>query len=108
MNIHHFLLSHSGSVLEFSSEQAALIAAGTSRLPEFAAQKVRYLQISLDSSAETEIRVQTAGASIGFDADGKMIVAEAATPGALISTFEHDTCVQWALKAVSRAPVTFH
>lgn len=108
MQIRHFVLTASGSIREFSTEQAALIAAGADTLPEFADQKLRYLQVTLEDSSETELRIQTAGASIRFDGEGKM--AEAGPPGDQenISRFEHDACVQWALKDIPATALTFH
>jgi hypothetical protein len=107
--IRHFVLTQSGEIREFSSEEAALIAAGSNRLPEFAERRVRYLQVSWDEDTAPELRIQTAGAAIRFDAEGRL--TEAAPPGdeEKISRFEHDTCVQWALREVAAAsPIVFH
>ena len=107
-NIRHFVLTTAGDIREFSTEQAALIAAGANRLPEFADQRLRYLQVTLEDASDTELKIQTAGACIRFDGDGKM--AEAGPPGEAenISRFEHDACVQWALKDLPATAVTFH
>ena len=106
--IRHFVLSQDGAIREFSPEEAALIAAGSNKLPEFAESRVRYLQVSWDDEASNELKIQTAGAAIKFDADGRL--AEAAPPSdeEKISRFEHDTCVQWALRNVEIAALTFH
>jgi hypothetical protein len=106
--IRHFVLTHGGEIREFSSDEAALIAAGSNRLPEFAERRMRYLQVSWDDEAAAEMKIQTAGAAIRFDADGRL--TEAVPPGEAegISRFEHDTCVQWALRKVAVAPLTFH
>ena len=108
MHIRHFVLSQDGDIREFSGEQAALIASGTNRLPEFAGERVRYLQVSVDDVSEVEYKIQTAGAAISFDDDGRM--AEAGPPGEkeVFSRFEHDACVQWALKDLPTMPITFH
>lgn len=109
MNIRHFLLTPEGGIREFSAEQAASIATGSNRLPEFAGRDVRYLQLSLDNSIDSgEIRVQTAGARIHFDDSGK--VAEAGPPSESepITPFEHDAVVQWALRDVPAVAPTFH
>lgn len=108
MQVRHFVLSSDGSLREFSTEQAALIASGSDRLPEFAEQRVRYLQLTVDDGAETEIKIQTAGACIRFDADGRMTEAGPPAEDETFSRFEHDTCVQWALKDFPTAPLTFH
>ena len=73
MHIRHFVLGPEGSIREFSSEQAALIAAGTDRIPEFAGERVRYLQVSVDDVSETEYKIQTSGAAIRFDGEGRMV-----------------------------------
>jgi len=108
MQTRHFVLSTDGSLREFSTEQAALIASGSDRLPEFAEQRVRYLQLTLDDAAETELKIQTAGACIRFDAEGRMAEAGPPADDETFSRFEHDACVQWALKDLPAAPITFH
>lgn len=112
MSLHtrHFVITPEGGIREFSTEQAALIAAGASRMPEFAGRSLRYLQLTLDDETEKEgeLKVQTSGASIRFDTDGRM--AEAAPPkeDEQISRFEHDAVVQWALKSVPAIAPVFH
>lgn len=108
MEIRHFVLTQDGEIREFSADEAAQIAAGANRLPEFAQRRVRYLQVSWDNEGAAELKIQTAGAAIRFDADGRL--TEATPPGdeEKISRFEHDTCVQWALRDVASAPLTFH
>lgn len=107
--IRHYVLGQDGTIREFSPEEAALIAAGANKLPEFAERRVRYLQVSWDDeTTNNELKIQTAGAAIKFDSDGRL--AEAAPPSdeEKISRFEHDTCVQWALRNVDVAALTFH
>jgi len=106
--IRHFVFGQDGSVREFSATEAALIAAGANKLPEFAESKVRYLQVSWDDEATSEYRIQTAGAAIRFDADGRLAEATAPSDEEKISRFEHDTCVQWALRNTSATSLTFH
>jgi hypothetical protein len=102
----HFLLTQDGSVREFTAEQAALIAAGANRLPEYAQRRLRYLQVTLNEAQDAEIKVQTAGAAIEFDADGRLTEATPPGEGEKISRFEHDTCVQWALRELAiQAPI---
>lgn len=107
MQIRHFVLTTQG-IREFSTEQAAMIAAGSNRLPEFADQRLRYLQVTLEDSSATEMKIQTAGASIRFDADGRMAEAGPPAENENISRFEHDACVQWALKDIPATSITFH
>jgi hypothetical protein len=108
MNIRHFVVSPEGSIREFSPEQAALIAAGLDRLPEFAGSRVRYLQVSVDDANESEYKIRTAGAAICFDAEGRVVEAAPPTEQEILSRFEHDACVQWALKDLPTPPLTFH
>lgn len=100
----HFVLMTDGQIREFTSDQAALIAGGSECVPEFADAHLRYLQVSWSANTEQELRVQTTGGAIHFDSEGRMI--EVAPPGEAdqISRFEHDTCVQWALRELIPAP----
>jgi hypothetical protein len=104
----HFLLTQDGAVREFSAEQAALIAAGANRLPEYAQRRLRYLQVTLNSVQDAEIKVQTAGAAIEFDADGRLTEAAPPRDDEKISRFEHDACVQWALRTVAAPTPIVH
>lgn len=108
MQIRHFVLTSFGDIREFTTEQAALIAAGADTLPEFARQRLRYLQVTLEDGSESELKIQTAGASIHFDAEGRMTEAGPPADNENISRFEHDACVQWALKDLPITPLTFH
>lgn len=110
LQIRHFVLTPDGGIREFSTEQAALIAAGSGRVPEYAGRNLRYMQLTVDEADDDgdELKVQTSGASISFDADGRL--AEAAPPAddQQISRFEHDAVVQWALRNVPAVAPTFH
>lgn len=108
MQIRHFVLTHDGRIREFTAEQAALVAAGTSRMPEFADSHVRYLQLTVDDDLGNELKVQTAGASIRFDGDGRVLEAGPPSDKELISRFEHDAVVQWALRDRPAVAPTFH
>jgi hypothetical protein len=106
--IRHFVLTSGGEIREFSSDEAALIAAGANRIPEFAERRMRYLQVSWDDESSAELKIQTAGAAIRFDAEGRLTEATPPAEEEKISRFEHDTCVQWALRKSAVAPLTFH
>ena len=108
MDVRHFVLTPEGRIHEFTAEQAALIAAGADRRPEFADRRLRYLQVTVDDGNASEIRVQTAGASIRFDEEGKMLEATPPTPDEALSGFEHDAVVQWAIRDIPSAGPTFH
>ncbi len=108
IEVRHFLITPDGGIREFTREQAARVAAGSSRLPELADRRVRYLQLTVDDTEAGEIRVQTAGASVSFDADGRVNDAGPPADEEMISRFEHDAVVQWALRDVPAVAPTFH
>ena len=108
MQTKHFVLTLDGRIREFTAEQAALVAAGANTLPEFAERRVRYLQVTVDDENGKELRIQTAGACIEFDREGKMTQAGPTTPEEQISRFEHDAVVQWAIKNIPSVAPTFH
>ena len=104
----HFVLTPEG-IREFSMEQAALIAAGAGCVPEYAGRNLRYLQITVDENDDDgELKVQTAGARIKFDAEGRLYEAVPPAQEDQISRFEHDAVVEWALKNVPAIAPTFH
>ena len=107
--IRHFVLTPDGGIREFSADEAALIAAGSDLLPEFAGHDLRYLQLTLnDNSHSGELKIQTAGARIHFDDDGRMTEAGPPTDVEPITHFEHDAVVQWVLRDVPTVAPTFH
>ena len=107
--VRHFVLTPEGGIREFSTDQAALIAAGADRMPEYADRRLRYLQLTVDDVNDgDELKVQTAGASIKFDADGRLAEAGPPADNEHISRFEHDAVVQWALRNVPTVGPTFH
>jgi len=108
-NVRHFVLTPEGGIREFSPEQAALIAAGSDKLPEFADCDLRYLQLTLDDNSRVgELKIQTAGASIHFDSDGRMTEAGPPNQEQPITHFEHDAVVQWVLRDVPSVAPIFH
>lgn len=107
MHTKHFVLTLDGGIREFTAEQAALVASGADKLPEFADRRVRYLQVTVDSNGN-ELRIQTAGAAIEFDHAGKMKQAGPPSADEQITHFEHDAVVQWAIKNIPNAAPTFH
>ncbi|SEP78490.1 hypothetical protein SAMN04488038_101479 [Solimonas aquatica] len=107
--VRHFVLTPEGGIREFSPEQAALIAAGNQNLPEFAGRDLRYLQLTLNDGASSgELKIQTAGASIHFDAQGRLEQAGPPNDSMPITHFEHDAVVQWVLRDVPAVAPTFH
>lgn len=108
MQTRHFLLTREGGIREFTPEQTALVAAGADALPEFADSRVRYLQVTVDDEHGPELRIQTAGASIEFDREGKMTQAGPPSEAERITSFEHDAVVQWTIKNIPSIGPTFH
>ena len=107
--VRHFLLTQDGGIREFSTEQAALIAVGANPLPEFAQSRLRYLQLTLDNDDSSgELKVQSAGACVRFDAEGRVTETTAPEASEQISRFEHDAVVQWALRDIPAVAQTFH
>jgi len=106
----HFILMPDGGIREFTAEQAARVAAGAGKMPEFADRSLRYLQITVvEEEEEEDIKVATAGAAIKFDHDGRL--AEAGPidmSDGPINSFEHETCVQWALRELPAGSITYH
>lgn len=107
--IRHFVLTPDGRLREFSGEQAAQVAAGAGKLPEFAQSRVRYLQLTVSAESRDEIKIISAGASIRFDAEGRLTEAgPISAQDNKITHFEHDACVQWALRDLPAASITYH
>lgn len=107
--IRHFILTPEGGIREFTADQAAGIAAGASRLPEFANYDLRYLQLTMHDNVKSgELKIQTAGARVHFDGDGRMTEASPPAETEPITHFEHDAVVQWVLRDVPAAAPTFH
>ena len=107
--VHHIVLTPDGGLREFPAELAARVAAGAGKLPEYAERRVRYLQVTVTDESDGELKVVTAGASIKFDRDGRL--TEAGPIGGdepRISPFEHEACVEWALRDWPAAPVVMH
>lgn len=107
--VHHLVLTPEGGLREFPQELAARIAAGSGKLPELAGRRVRYVQVTVSDETDGELKVVTAGASIQFDRDGRLTDAgPIGTDDPRISAFEHDACVQWALRKWPAPELTFH
>jgi len=108
-HIHHFVLTPDGGVREISAEQAAGVAAGAGKLPEYADRALPYLQVTIQDESEDQVKVITAGARLKFDHDGRLTEAgPIGDRGPRISHFEHDACVQWALRDLPNTPVVSH
>lgn len=101
MSTRHFLLTQDGAIEEFTEDEASAVAEGKHELPRFADERLRYVQVDFDEQAndEGELRVRTLGAIVRFDADGRLCEADSASQDAdTLTEFEHDACVQFALR----------
>ncbi len=101
MQVKHYLLTEDGNVREFNPEEAARIANGVNSLPEYADSSLRYVQVVVESADEdNNLQVKTSGALLRFDHDGRLSEADGSEDEAddAVARFEHDTCVQLALK----------
>lgn len=109
MAIKHYLLSKDGSIQEFSSEEAARVADGFSTLPQYADTRARYVQVLFEAPEDTsDIRVRTAGAYLQFDHQGRLTETSEHDDETTLSRFEHDTCVQLALRDTPYMHDTMH
>lgn len=101
MSVRHFLLTQEGSIEEFSETEASAVAEGKRDLPQFAEKRLRYVQVAYEDTAneEGEIHVRTLGAIVSFDAEGRLREAGSAdNESDKLDQFEHDACVQYALR----------
>lgn len=112
MQVKHYILTNDGRITEFSTEEAFKVANGLSALPQFADTRQRYIQVQYDEpeGQETDkLQVKIAGAYVSFDAAGKLREAGSPADGEEpISRFEHDTCVQLALKGAIGEAIILH
>ena len=108
----HFVFMPDGHIREFSPEQAARVAAGAGRVPEFADHDLRYLQVTVvEEPDEDDIKVATACAHIRFDNEGRLTEAgpiDNTANESQINSFEQETCVQWALRELPAGSITYH
>lgn len=101
MSVHHFLLTQDGAIEEFTEEEASAVAEGKRDLPRFAEKRLRYVQVAYEDQAndDGEIHVRTVGAILSFDAEGRLKEAGSAdNEQDRLDAFEHDACVQYALR----------
>ncbi|MBH03495.1 MAG: hypothetical protein CMP08_05150 [Xanthomonadales bacterium] len=101
MSTRHFLLTDDGAIEEFSEEEASAVAEGKQDLPRYADQQLRYVQVAFDDQTNEngEIQVKTIGAIVSFDDAGHLTEAgRAHNAQDELNEFEHDACVQFALR----------
>ncbi len=101
MGIRHFILTNDGRIEEFSEDEAAEVANGSSVLSQFADSRLRYVQVAYDEETDSsgELKVRTMGAVITFDEEGRINGAGSPNKKSeALSRFEHDACVQYALR----------
>jgi RNase P/RNase MRP subunit POP5 len=112
MQVKHYILTNDGRIAEFSTEEAFKVANRLSALPEYASSRQRYVQVQFDEpeeATEDSLKVRIAGAYVSFDGQGRLSDANApAENESAITRFEHETCVQLALRAALGERVTVH
>lgn len=112
MQVRHYILSDDGRIAEFSTEEAFKVANRLSALPQFAASRQRYVQVQFEEPEEVlsdKLKVRIAGAYVSFDEQGQLSEADAPTETeSAISSFEHETCLQLALREALRENVVLH
>lgn len=107
-HIRHIVLSPDLGISEFSAEMAAKVANGALSVPQFADRSVHYLQVVVNHSDDSELKVQIAGAQIRFDHDGWLAGAQPEDISHSISRFAHEAVVQWALRDIAAVGPTLH
>lgn len=103
MSVRHFLLTDDGTMEEFTDAEANAVVEGAQELPRYADQQLRYVQVSFDDQAndQGEIQVKTLGAIVGFDDVGRLARADQTRDAQdELNEFEHDACVQYALRNI--------
>jgi hypothetical protein len=110
MTVKHYILTNDGHITEYSAEEAFRVANGMRTLPEYADSRQRYIQVQFDEQGEDKLQIRIAGAYVSFDAQGQLRDANALVTGGEhpITPFEHDTCVQLALRGALNVAVTLH
>lgn len=112
MQIKHYILTDDGRIAEFSTEEAFKVANRLSALPQYADSRQRYVQVQFDDPEEAmvdSLKVRIAGAYVSFDGQGRLSDANAPEDNeSAISSFEHETCVQLALRNALGERVTLH
>ncbi len=99
MQVKHFLLTGSGEIQEFSLDQALHVTLGHHPLPEYAGLEARYLQVTVgDPDESNTLSVRTAGSHVRFDEQGHLSEIGKLFGDRSLSRFEHDTCIQLALR----------
>ena len=113
----HFILSEE-SIQEIQVEEAIAVATGLRLLPDLAGTQ-RYFQVNVLESGE-QLKVSVSGAFVVFDEEGRLKNLNAPPPKVsrgkgkkkiemdLLSPFEHETCVQWALQGTQWSKTTMH
>jgi hypothetical protein len=112
MQVRHYILSDDGRIAEFSTEEAFKVANRLSSLPQYADCRLRYVQVQFDDQEDVlpdRLKVRIAGAYVSFDKQGRLSDADApAEADNAISNFEHETCVQLALRSQLSSQITLH
>jgi len=108
----HYVFDGSGKIREFSHGESTDVARGEIPLPEYAGEKVRYLQVYVSPEQdedEQRIEVYMAGALLKFSDKGQLEEAELLhADDETISEFERETCAQLAMDQSVAVEQTVH
>lgn len=106
----HYLFESQDQLREFSAEDGAKVANGEQALPEYAGEKLRYMQVALDEGNDTEdakIQVRMAAAVLSFNEKGFLTAAEP-YDGEMVSEFEREALAEFALSQDKITSIVMH
>lgn len=95
----HYIFEAHGNIREFEHDESIGVASGMKMLPEYANERIRYLQVQVvaPKEADPKVEVRIAGAYLNFDDYGQLTEAEALTDETEVSPFERETCAELAV-----------
>jgi hypothetical protein len=104
----HYVFENRGSIREFEHDESLAVASGMRMLPEYANERVRYLQVQVVAPKEPDpkVEVRIAGAYLNFDDYGQLTEAEALTDENELSPFERETCAELAVAELKHKDAT--
>lgn len=99
----HYIFEEAGAIREVAHEDSIQVANGMMILPEYANERIRYLQVQVvnPETAEPKVEVRIAGAYLNFNERGQLTEAEALSEENEVSPFERETCAELALADIN-------
>lgn len=104
----HYIFETHGNIREFEHDESIEVATGMKMLPEYANERIRYLQVQVVSptNPDPKVEVRIAGAYLNFDDYGQLTEAEALTDENEVSPFERETCAELAVADLKQKDAT--